>query len=120
MTPKTKAVRMLDTSRTALKKNQRCQFTGCLFSEQSINTERPGSVSTGGTDVNVPPEHDQKRFATLAAQFAIAGHALVRSSPAEGATAFYAMRWGCIKPLANLDACERFLNFIEGDRNVAD
>lgn len=52
---------------------------------------------------------DAKRFATLAAQYALAGHALVRSQPGDGSAPFYATRWGLILPLDDLDAAEAFL-----------
>ena len=56
---------------------------------------------------------EQKRFATLAAQYALCGHALVRAHTDQSA-AFYACRWGYIKPLASLDAAARFLREIGG------
>jgi hypothetical protein len=57
---------------------------------------------------------DQEQFATLAGQYAVCGHALGRSSPAEGHAAFYAVRWGWVKPLVSLDAAQRFLAQIGG------
>ncbi|MET3373739.1 hypothetical protein ABIC89_002802 [Variovorax boronicumulans] len=56
---------------------------------------------------------EEKRFATLAAQYALCGHALVRGHAGQSA-AFYAVRWGWIKPLASLDAAARFLREIGG------
>jgi hypothetical protein len=64
--------------------------------------------------MNGNTDHDQKRFIALVAQFALAGHALVRAKPTDGPTAFYAARWGYIKPLASLNAAERFLKQIGG------
>ena len=57
---------------------------------------------------------NEKRFTTLAAQYALAGHALTRISAADGAQTFYASRWGHIEPLASLDAAARFLVEIGG------
>jgi hypothetical protein len=59
---------------------------------------------------------EEKRFATLAARYALAGHALIRSNPQDGHVSFYCTQWGFIKPLANLDAAERFLSQIGGAR----
>ena len=54
-------------------------------------------------------EHD-KAFATLAAEFALAGHALMRNERGS----LFAMRWGQIKPLADLGEAKRFLAQIGG------
>lgn len=56
---------------------------------------------------------EDKRFATLAAQYALCGHALVRAR-ADQSAPFYACRWGYIKPLSSLDAAARFLREIGG------
>lgn len=57
---------------------------------------------------------EEKRFATLAAHFALAGHALLRATPGDTRAPFYVMRWGWLKPLASLDAAEAFLSEIGG------
>lgn len=57
---------------------------------------------------------EEKRFAMLAAQFALAGHALIKTQPGRGSAPLYATRWGLIKPLASLDAAARFLREIGG------
>lgn len=57
---------------------------------------------------------DEKRFATLAARFALTGHALLRATPGDTRSPFYVMRWGWLKPLASLDAAEAFLSEIGG------
>ncbi|MEB0112785.1 hypothetical protein QN397_15615 [Variovorax sp. RTB1] len=59
---------------------------------------------------------DKKRFATLAAQFAFCGHALVKDRPDDKQAPFYACRWGGIKPLKSLDAAERHVRQIGGGR----
>jgi len=53
-------------------------------------------------------------FASLAAQFALAGHALIRNGPDDGLAPFVAMRWGWIRPLASLDEARAFLRQIGG------
>lgn len=58
---------------------------------------------------------EEKLFSTLAAQYALCGHALVRGR-ADQSAAFYAVRWGWTKPLASLDAAFRFLREIGGAR----
>ena len=55
-----------------------------------------------------------KAFATLAARFALAGHALTRSNPADGAVMYYAGRWGLHRALPDLEAAARFLMQIGG------
>lgn len=59
---------------------------------------------------------EHKQFATLAAQYALAGHALMRSRDNDKAAPFYALRWGWIRPLENLDAARRFLEQIKEGR----
>lgn len=51
-------------------------------------------------------------FATLAAQYALAGHALIRSGSDDGLAPFVATRWGWIRPLASLDEARDFLRQI--------
>lgn len=58
---------------------------------------------------------EEKRFAMLAAQFALAGHALIKSGPGASAP-FYATRWGFLKPLPSLNAAARFLREIGGSQ----
>ena len=84
--------------------------------------EKPtGSANNpaGHTDTKIvvePADADNKAFATLAARYALAGHSLVRSTPAQGGATFYAMRWGMIRPLPDLVAAERFLELIGGTK----
>lgn len=80
----------------------------------------------GGFDTTTATTHNiatvsaddanRKEFATLAAQFALAGHGLIRSNPADGAAGFYATRWGMIKFLPTLDAARAFLKQIGGSQ----
>lgn len=53
-------------------------------------------------------------FASLAAQYALAGHALIRNGPDDGLAPFVATRWGWIRPLASLDEARAFLRQIGG------
>lgn len=74
-------------------------------------------ASTGGAEAvgaaAVSAEVD-KEFASLAAQFALAGHALIRNEPGDGLAPFVATRWGWIRPLASLDEARDFLRKIGG------
>ena len=66
-------------------------------------------------DVNFPTgQREGKAFATLAARFALAGHTLTHSNPADGAVMYYAGRWGFSRALQDLDAAAQFLTQIGG------
>jgi len=52
----------------------------------------------------------EKEFATLAAEYALAGHSLIRTQPAEGQAPYYAGRWGQIKPLHSFEEARKFLD----------
>ena len=61
-------------------------------------------------DLNFPTgQREGKAFATLAARFALTGHTLTRSNPADGAVLYYAGRWGLSRALHDLDAAAQFL-----------
>lgn len=68
-------------------------------------TDTPMVSDTTGTD---------KVFTALAARFALAGHALTRSSAADGAGIYYAARWGMSRVLPDLQAAAQFLVQIGG------
>ena len=73
-----------------------------------------GSVNypAGHTDtriVTVSEDPSNKAFTTLRAQFALRGHALYRTSSADGAGTYYAERWGQVRHLPTLDDAKRFL-----------
>jgi hypothetical protein len=81
--------------------------------------EKPtGSANypAGHTDRQIVAAADDtgKRFATLAARFALAGHTLTRSNPADGAALYYAGRWGMSRALPDLQAAAHFLAQIGG------
>ena len=79
-----------------------------------------GGAVAGESADKAPIVADQgaahKRFATLAAQFALCGHAFVKARGDDTRAPYYLMRWGWIKPIASLDAAERFLRQIGGAR----
>ncbi len=69
--------------------------------------------TTNGADFPTAA-HEGKAFATLAARFALTGHTLIRSNPADGATMYYAGRWGLSRALPDLQAAAQFLMQIGG------
>ena len=70
--------------------------------DTTISTDFPTEASGG------------KAFTTLAARFALAGHTLTRSNPADGAVMYYAGRWGLSRALPDLQAAAQFLAVIGG------
>ena len=76
----------------------------------------PVSFPTDTTkELSFPTEQcEGKAFATLAARFALAGHTLTRSNPADGAVLYYAGRWGLSRALHDLDEASQFLTQIGG------
>lgn len=64
----------------------------------------------------VPATAADKAFATLAAQYALAGYALIRELATNGTVSYYCTRWGYLKPLADLDAARAHLPEIGGAR----
>lgn len=71
-------------------------------------TERPNNSADSPTTTA-----ENKTFATLQAQFALKGHALIKADPTMQA-AYYVTAWGYIKPLADLDAAAQFFQQIGG------
>ncbi|MDO8775182.1 MAG: hypothetical protein Q7K57_42050 [Burkholderiaceae bacterium] len=70
-------------------------------------------TDTNGADFLTADEQG-KEFATLAAGFALAGHALHRSDPKDGSVTYWAERWGLVRYLPTIDAARRFLDQIGG------
>ena len=61
-------------------------------------------------DLDFPTGKRQgKAFETLAARFAMTGHTLTRSNPADGPVIYFVGRWGWQQALPDLEAAERFL-----------
>ncbi|WP_426145280.1 hypothetical protein [Polaromonas sp. DSR2-3-2] len=71
------------------------------------------AADTTGTDFPTTA-NDGKAFANLAARFALAGHTLSRSNPADGAGLYFAARWGMSRALPDLQAAAHFLVQIGG------
>ena len=84
------------------------------------NKKAPGAINTEGlpTDTNSAnfptAEAECKAYKTLAAGFAMKGHALHRSDPNDGTVAYWAERWGLVRYLPTIDAARRFLDQIGG------
>ena len=71
------------------------------------------AVDPTGTDFPTAA-NEGKAFASLAARFALVGHTLTRSNPADGAAMYYAGRWGFSRALQDLQAAAHFLAQIGG------
>ena len=83
--------------------------------EKAHGCDPVGFQNDTTNDVNFPTaEREGKAFATLAARFALAGHTLTHSNPADGAVLYYAGRWGLSRALHDLDAAAQFLTQIGG------
>ena len=67
-------------------------------------------------DLDTPTaQREYKAYATLAAQLAMLGYALVKVDPAVcGQALYYAMRLGLAKPLPDLDAVRDYLAALMG------
>ena len=90
-------------------------------SDGDTNEKAPGACDSKGlttdttNDLNFPTgQREGKAFATLATRFALMGHTLTRSNPADGAVMYYAGRWGLSRALHDLDAAAQFLATIGG------
>ena len=59
-------------------------------------------------------QREGKAFTTLAARFALAGHTLTRSNPADGVVLYYAGCWGQTRELTDLDAAASWLDHVTG------
>ena len=74
-----------------------------------------GLVTDTINNLNLPTgQHEGKAFAILAVRFALAGHTLTHSNPAEGVVLCCTGRWGLLRALHDLDAAAQFLTQIEG------
>ena len=87
----------------------------------TTNEKAPGTCDSKGlgtdttNDLNFPTgQREGKAFAILAARFALAGHTLTRSNPADGAVMYHAGRWGLFRALPDLEAAAQFLAVIGG------
>ena len=89
-----------------------------MHTDTTPKEEPTGSANNpaGHTDSQIVPNPVDagKAFATLAARFALAGHTLTRSNPADGAVIYYAGRWGMSRALPDLQAAAHLLAQIGG------
>ena len=67
-------------------------------------------MSTQNDLDTVTGQRESKAYATLAAQYALAGLELVKGDwEVRGQALYYATRWGLWKPLESLDAARQYL-----------
>ena len=73
---------------------------------------------TAGNAINDPDfltcGRNDKTFSTLRAAYALEGHTLHRTDPADGPVAYWAERWGLVRYLPSIDTARRFLEQIGG------
>jgi hypothetical protein len=77
---------------------------------------RASAETKTNPDILPPPQQDAaKRFARLAALYALQGWCLWRSDSADGPVVFHAARWGrATRPMRDLDQVEQLLQRIAG------
>ncbi|WP_143435774.1 hypothetical protein [Hydrogenophaga sp. IBVHS2] len=76
-----------------------------------------GNPTAGGAinDLDFPTgERADKAFSTLRAAYALRGHALHRTDPADGEVTYWAERWGLVRHLPTLHDAAQFLAQIGG------
>ena len=73
------------------------------------------TTATAINDVDFPTaERNDKAFSNLRAGYALKGHTLHRTDPADGPVTYWAERWGLVRRLPTIDAARRFLEQIGG------
>lgn len=73
------------------------------------------TTATAINDLDFPTAKRQdKAFSTLRAAFALKGHTLHRTHPADGPVTYWAERWGLVRYLPTIDTARRFLEQIGG------
>ena len=83
--------------------------------EKAYGCDPVGFQNDTTNKLNFPTgQVEGKAFASLAARFALAGHTLTRSNPADGAAMYHAGRWGLSRALPDLQAAAHFLAQIGG------
>ena len=86
----------------------------------TTHKKAPGTCDSKGLAVHTTSSHfpmaahEGKAFATLVAGFALAGHTLTHSNPADGAWLYYAARCGKGRALPDLQTAARFMVQIGG------
>ncbi len=89
--------------------------TAHFTDEKAYGFDPVGFQNDTTNDLNsATGQREGKAFATLRAHFAVAGHTLTRSNPADGAVTYYAVRWGFCRALDDLNAVAQFLTQIGG------
>ena len=76
-----------------------------------------GNPTAGGAinDLNFPTtERNDKAFSTLRAAYALEGHTLHRTDPADGPVTYWAERWGLVRYLPTFHDAALFLAQIGG------
>lgn len=87
---------------------------------KTTQKERPtgdGNPTAGSAINNLDfptSERDDKAFSTLRAAFALKGHALHCTDPADGEVSYWAERWGLVRCLPTLHDAALFLAQIGG------
>lgn len=74
----------------------------------------PTAGSTDNVSLSAAEVHDNKRFQTLRAAYALRGHSLHRTNPADGPVSYWAERWGLVRYLPTLHDAGTFLVQIGG------
>ena len=90
-------------------------MTHTTTNEKAVEAINSNGLHTDTTGADFPTTDAQgKEFATLAAGFALTGHALHRTYPNDGTVTYWAERWGLVRYLPTLDDARRFLAQIGG------
>ncbi|MFC7462616.1 hypothetical protein [Hydrogenophaga defluvii] len=73
------------------------------------------TTATAINDLDFPTaERNDKAFSTLRAGYALKGHTLHRTDPADGPVTYWAERWGLVRYLPTLHDAALFLAQIGG------
>ena len=90
-------------------------MTHTTTNEKAVEAINSNGLHTDTTGANFrTPDAQGKEFATLAAGFALAGHALHSTDSKDGSVTYWAERWGLIRYLPTIDAARRFLDQVGG------
>ena len=90
-------------------------MTHTTTTQKAVEAINFNGLHTDTTGADFPmPDTQGKAFATLAAGYALAGHALHRSDPKDGTVTYWAERWGLVRYLPTIDAARQFLEQIGG------
>ena len=76
-----------------------------------------GNPTAGGAINNLncsTIQRNDKAFSTLRTAYALKGHTLYRTDPADGPVIYWAERWELVRYLPTIDTARRFLEQIGG------